>query len=154
MNQNTGTARLRAASATDALTLKRKEYARLRAAGTRAIDALVSARAHASFWRRTGLSVRLTAVMDADPDLSYLEQEEFADVRKREYERANRDGVWVLKAEYLNPQTNEWEETDSVGGFIGRDYEDSGYDTDLMRSALAGRLKSLRLWRNMCAAAP
>jgi hypothetical protein len=134
--------------------LLRREYLSLRADGWRAVDALQHARVVAAFSKRSGSDVRLTLVPDHDADLSYLDQREFADVRAAEYERARHAGVWGLKAEYRNEATDQWEETDSVYGFIGDDWKRSGYDADLMRSALAARLQSIRLWRAMCKAAP
>ena len=49
-------------------------------------------------------------------------------------ERVASEGVWGFRAEYWNGA--EWIETDSIWGFVGDDFVDSGYDVDMMRGAL------------------
>ena len=54
---------------------------------------------------------------------------------EREFEeRVSSEGVWGYRAEYWNG--TEWAETDSIWGFVGDDFIGSGYDDDLMKSAL------------------
>jgi hypothetical protein len=53
---------------------------------------------------------------------------------KEAAERAEREGVCGVCAQFWNGA--EWEEVDSVWGFIGNDWRRSGYDVDLMSSAL------------------
>lgn len=62
--------------------------------------------------------------------------------RKEQTERVNRDGAWGAVAEVWNGE--KWIETDSIWGFIGDDFKGSGYDVDLMRSALDRRLELLQ----------
>lgn len=54
--------------------------------------------------------------------------------RQAEIDRIERDGVWGYVAEYWDG--DQWEHADSIWGFIGGDFDSSGYDTDLMESAL------------------
>src|SRR6185437_12918227 len=49
-------------------------------------------------------------------------------------DRASRDGMWGVCAEFWNGV--EWVEVDATWGFIGDDWKGSGYDVDLMQSAL------------------
>lgn len=79
-------------------------------------------------------AVRLRLVPDECADLSFLEQDIFADTRDSEYDRANNDGVWGMVGEYWTGET--WEHADSVWGFIGDDWRNSGYDVDVMRNTL------------------
>ena len=72
--------------------------------------------------------VALRVVPDDSPDLSWADE--------KTLERAGRDGVWGLVAEYHCPRCYSWVVADSVWGFIGEDWRDSGYDTDLMASAM------------------
>jgi type II secretory pathway pseudopilin PulG len=78
-------------------------------------------------------SVRIIAEPDQDCDLS------FADAwSKRDsdalYQRANNDGCWCYTAQFWNGHT--WTTTDSICGCIGNSFDGSGYDADLMQSAL------------------
>lgn len=115
----------------------RAEYMRQRKLGNPAKWALHHARARDAFTdlENAGLA-RLETKPDDCPDLSYLEQNCFADVRDAEYDRANRDGVWGLVAEVFDPETGDWQEVDSVWGFTGDDWRDSGYDADMMRACI------------------
>lgn len=141
----------------------RRKYARLRALGYRAHAAMEAARIEVSWQRREAGEhdapdaihcVRVRMVPDQDADLSYLEQDEFADARASEYERANRDGVWGVITEYFDEASREWVQADSCWGFVGDDWNGSGYDIDMKRAALAARTKSLLVWRSMCHNAP
>jgi hypothetical protein len=54
---------------------------------------------------------------------------------QREFrQRVERDGVWGYLAQCW--VDGEWETVDSVWGFVGDDFEQSGYDTDLMDAAM------------------
>lgn len=66
---------------------------------------------------------------DINPSILEREQNEFR-------ARVERDGVWSYSSEYWNGE--EWEHADSISGFVGDDFNDSGYDTDLMQAALEG----------------
>lgn len=48
--------------------------------------------------------------------------------------RVECDGVWVAVAEFFDG--DEWIQTDCIGGFVGDDFYKSGYDIDLMASAI------------------
>jgi hypothetical protein len=53
--------------------------------------------------------------------------------------RAESEGVWVVVAQVhvSYPDGHErWEPVDSTGGFVGDDWKDSGYDIELMQSAI------------------
>lgn len=49
-------------------------------------------------------------------------------------ERVERDGVWTLVGQYWDGET--WQHADSCCGFVGDDWKDSGYDTDIMNTTL------------------
>jgi hypothetical protein len=69
----------------------------------------------------------------ANPDVpvSRLEREE------REFEgRVNSDGVWGIMGEYKCPCCGQWITADSVWGFVGDDWKNSGYDSDVMYSTM------------------
>lgn len=60
-----------------------------------------------------------------------------AEAEKKEiHQRIERDGCWIIVSYFRPDRDAEWIAVDSVGGFIGDDYKDSGYDTDLKRAAL------------------
>lgn len=54
--------------------------------------------------------------------------------REKQIERINRDGACGIVGEYFDGE--EWQQADSVWGFIGDDWQNSGYDVDIMQSAL------------------
>lgn len=56
--------------------------------------------------------------------------------RKVTNARIEREGHWILVAYFRANDSDPWETCDSVGGFIGDDWKDSGYDVDLMAHAL------------------
>ena len=54
--------------------------------------------------------------------------------REKEFKaRIARTGVWGIQSEYFNGE--EWLTADAVWGFIGYDWEFSGYDTGVKQSA-------------------
>jgi hypothetical protein len=77
---------------------------------------------------------------DSGYDDSYLDT--WTDIRDCERERIRaelwsrieRDGVVGVVGEYWNG--DEWIDADSCWGFIGDDWRDSGYDTDILASAI------------------
>jgi hypothetical protein len=77
----------------------------------------------------------------ANPDIpeSRLERE-----RKQEIDRVNRDGVWGVVGEFFDGEA--WQHADSCWGFVGEDWKDSGYDTDIMHSTLE-QAKNVRVCR-------
>lgn len=118
-------------------TNPRKIYRELRRLGWRASDALRSARIRAEFAALEGNQVRLRVVPDDDWSFAIecaCDDAERCTARNRE--RAERDGVWGIVSEYLDPLTGEWEHADSVWGFIGDDWENSGADDDVRQAAL------------------
>lgn len=133
-----------------------REYWRLRKAGWRAADAWRAAHINAEFFNaecgphdmpEPG-AVRLQIVADdhcslddlfgdcynpkVNPDIprATLERQRAAEV-----ERVERDGVCGIVGEWFDG--DEWQQADSVYGFIGDDWRDSGYDVDIRASALA-----------------
>jgi hypothetical protein len=50
-------------------------------------------------------------------------------------ERISRDGVWGIISEWFNG--TEWQHADSCWGFVGDDWQDSGYDVDAMAQAIS-----------------
>ena len=56
--------------------------------------------------------------------------------RQAEIDRIDSEGVYGHRAEYWDG--SEWIETDSIWGFVGDDFQSSGYDGDLMSSAMEG----------------
>lgn len=69
--------------------------------------------------------------IDTWTDMRECEREKY---RKELWDRIERDGVWILCGEYWND--NEWEMADCCGGFIGDDWENSGYDSDTMDATI------------------
>lgn len=51
--------------------------------------------------------------------------------------RVNQEGVWGIQSEHKCPDCGQWVTDDSVWGFVGDDWEGSGYDLDLKAAALA-----------------
>lgn len=121
----------------------RHEYNRLRALGWTASDALRSARIKDRFsdLENDGL-VKLELEPECDfYDDSYLEScgltpDRLAREREDLRNRIERDGHWILVAYYRADDESEWIAADSCGGFIGDDWKDSGYDTDLRSAAI------------------
>jgi hypothetical protein len=72
-------------------------------------------------------------------DMSYIDTWEISD-KKKEAEkkslsdRIDQEGCWILVAQYKDEDS--WKTVDSVGGFIGDDWQNSGYDIDMMLGAL------------------
>jgi len=77
--------------------------------------------------------------VNSDIPASRLERE-----RQAEIDRVNRDGVWGVVGEFFDGE--EWQHADSCFGFIGDDWKDSGYDTDIMASTLE-KAKNTRVCR-------
>jgi len=48
--------------------------------------------------------------------------------------KVSREGVWGIVGEYFDGEV--WQHADSCFGFVGDDWKDSGYDTDIMRATL------------------
>ena len=121
----------------------RYEYNRLRRKGWTAFEAYRNARIRDKF---TDLEnegrVRLNVVMEQEVfDDSYLDTWGLCPARlnrKRTElrERIDRDGVWCLQAEAQCDKCGRWKVLDSISGFVGDDWKDSGYDSELMQVAI------------------
>jgi hypothetical protein len=119
------------------------EYERLRRLGWRANQALAAAKLRDRFAELDGDLVKLEVEPEIDfYDDSYIDcwthLSERARARERNElrKRINSEGHWILVAYWRPNHDADWEMADSVGGFIGDDYRDSGYDDDLRRDAL------------------
>lgn len=85
--------------------------------------------------------VRLRIVPDETMyDDSYIDSWSESDEKKNKikeelWDRIASEGVWGIVGEYRTIDGN-WEHADSVWGFIGNDWQNSGYDTDVMSTTL------------------
>jgi hypothetical protein len=79
---------------------------------------------------------------DDCPDLSYLDQDDFADERISEIKRANCDGVWGIVGAYK--LHGRFATSDSCWGFIGDDWQKSGYDVEIKATTIATLRESIR----------
>ena len=130
------------------------EYRRLRKLGWRVADAGRTARINRKFGHAEfcGL-VRLVPRPDDEPyDPGDCELDE------HDRDRRERDGVTGITAEFNTGREctcnsdysgdickcGAWEIADSVWGFIGDDWKDSGYDADLRRAALDAYVGNFR----------
>ncbi len=59
-----------------------------------------------------------------------IQESKLKEQERAEMDRANQDGVWGIVSLVNN------EQIDSVWGFIGDDWKDSGYDSDVKQSAI------------------
>lgn len=68
---------------------------------------------------------------EANPDIpaSRLQRD-----RKDFIANVNREGVWGIIGEYFDGE--QWQHADSCFGFVGDDWKNTGYDTDIMRATL------------------
>lgn len=74
-------------------------------------------------------------------DDSYIDTWEVSesekDAAKKEiWERIEQDGVWGIVVDKKCSECGHWDEVDSVYGFIGNEYKNSGYDTDIKATGL------------------
>ena len=122
----------------------RSEYGRLRKKGWPAKDALRAARVKDAFddLENAGL-VKFEVLMDPEcHDASYVDtwidkSEAWRQRTKREIrDRADQEGTWGIVTSIRASEDAGWEEVDSVWDFVGDDWKDSGYDTDVMNSAV------------------
>lgn len=97
----------------------------------------------------TANNVRLRIEPDYDADLDDLLGETYdhkanPDInpakldreRQEEIDRINRLGVYGIIGEYRCPRCHQWKVADSVWGFVGDDWKESGYDLDVMHETL------------------
>lgn len=114
-----------------------REYKRARAQNWTAIHAFHHAKTKVLFDNTPG--VRLCVECDPDPECCL--DVECSDKEKKELiKRVNQEGAWALVS-YVQDIDGEWNVVDSCGGFIGEDWEWSGYEADLMNAALKEREK-------------
>ena len=120
-----------------------REYLRLRNKGWLCKNALSAAKTRVAF---ESLKDRELVKLEVECDFvqyddSYLDgmyrskKKEDAD-RKALWDRIEREGVYGVVG-YYRPNTEaSWESADSVWGFIGYDWQDSGSDTDIMSATM------------------
>ena len=110
------------------------EYERLRRNNWRAVDALRAARVKDRF---EDLQNERLVRFRFEPECDMYEFGEGEEPFREEItERINREGYWIVCTDYLNAETEEWEQAEAIGGFIGDDWQDSGYDVDLRLAAI------------------
>jgi hypothetical protein len=129
---------LTAAMDADVVNILRKEFThsfkRLLGKGWPTEEAARAARALSAFAYFTPDFWRLEVIPDETPyDDSYIDD---PNEKKEVRQRIRDEGVFGIKTEWRFSIFDDWEEADSVWGFIGDDWKDSGYDTDMMRSAM------------------
>lgn len=119
----------------------RKHYTRYRALGYCASDALRSAHIVVRFEDEGGSRdggdydglVKLECDLEYEP---YDHGDDTPAQRKVTNDRIEHEGHWILVSYWRANDSDPWEQADAIGGFIGDDWRDSGYDVDLMASAL------------------
>lgn len=113
-----------------------KEYARLRALRWPARQALATARWEARFQAYVDAGLARFRVEPDDEPANALDGDFSPAVLRALQERAERDGVWGIVVEARNPYGGKWRQLDAVWGFIGDDWQDSGYDSDCKVTAV------------------
>jgi len=124
------------------------EYERLRAKGFSEKDASRAAKIAVAFdeaERREVLRFRVLPDQEMYDD-SYIDtwedmtKEERTQAKLELWQKIERDGVWGIVVEkYFKCDAcgrQGWEQVDSCWGFVGDDWQDSGYDTDLKNQGL------------------
>jgi hypothetical protein len=129
-----------------------RRYSRERQLGFRASHALHNARTRIAWDMASGVTVsgndddhvghvRLRIEWDDSPyDDSYIEtwhdltESQRDKIKADLWSRIERNGVVGVIGEYWNG--TEWVHADSCWGFIGDDWQNSGYDTDIMAATL------------------
>lgn len=111
---------------------REQDFKRLRRVGWRACEAFNASKTREIFEQNE--NVRLEIVEDDLPDFSDWGETESE--RKAVVERANHYGVWGIIGDYRLDESTPWIHIASVWGFIGDDWKDSGYDTDVMAETL------------------
>ena len=110
------------------MTTQAREYKRLRKQGWHANAALDYARTAEEWDALEYGEVQLLIEPDNDPV--------WHDFDSAEAKRAEQYGVWGIRGQYRDPATDRWITADSIWGFIGDDWQDSGYDYDVKRVTL------------------
>ncbi len=140
------------------ISLIKSTYKKLRAQGYHAKQALNAAKTRAEWFtldcgthdtpELDKYCVRLRIVADEcadiddlkgdcyNPDVNIDISEKKLRAQEIEFEaHVNEDGVWGVIGEFWNGR--EWIETDSCFGFVGDDWQESGYDDDIKSATLA-----------------
>jgi len=120
------------------------EYYRLRAMGWSASAAWRAAQINVRFEERENAGrIRLLTREDAEGyDVSYVDTWTDLSTYRREKQKASildrvtQEGVYCITSYVWDSPTVSYQPVDSIGGFIGEDWKDSGYDTDIKLSAL------------------
>jgi len=141
--------RLRARVEREAKRLRDKEWS--------LPDAMRAARVKAAFDTFDDVYWRLEAVPDEDLyDDSHIDDPQ---EKKNLWNRIESEGVWGIKSSWrlsedpvYDPPSSKhhgklimsakWEEADATWGFVGDEWKDSGYDTDLRRAAMHAFLEA------------
>lgn len=127
-----------------------REYRRLRDKGYPAMRAIRDARIRASFDKlESDGFVRLEIRPDMFASLEDLSGDTFnreanpniqesrtAREEKEFRDEVERDGVWGCVGEYRTHTDGLWITADSVWGFVGHAWHDSGYDYDIMQATM------------------
>ena len=76
-----------------------------------------------------------------NPDVNIdINPERLAKEEQEAIERADREGIWGIVGKFKCncncPRCDGWHTSDSVWGFVGDDWKDSGYDIDVMHQTL------------------
>lgn len=72
-----------------------------------------------------------------------IDPEELEKQKQAEIRQINNEGVWGIVGEYLKPECTHckrkasWEHVDSIWGFIGDSWKNSGYDADIKAATIA-----------------
>ena len=70
---------------------------------------------------------------EANPDIPEVELQS----EKTSYiQRMDDEGIWGVIGEFKCPYCESWIEADSVWGFVGNDWKESGYDEDIMNTTM------------------
>lgn len=56
--------------------------------------------------------------------------------KEKLWKKIEQEGVWRILTEIRCPYCLSWTHVDSIGGFIGEDYNDSGYDWEVKAAAV------------------
>jgi hypothetical protein len=95
--------------------------------------------------------VEFRAIEDSEPyDASYIDtwaetrECERARLKEETLERAAREGCWGIQTLAMGPCGHLHEVDSAIWGFIGEDWRDSGYATDLMQAALDALPEDMR----------
>jgi hypothetical protein len=116
----------------------KQEYTRLRKAGWTAHTALRAAKIRTRFaaLEHAGI-VRFDVLEDSEPYMHGDVGDE-----SETNARIERDGLYGIQVSTGCEACGSWNAVDAVWGFIGNDWRDSGYDVDLMESAIESVEKS------------